>query len=169
MKNHYLVLKALTNCTSNITYHIYGPVKDQAYWKSCLQLIDELPANINVIYHGDVLPEKVEGVLSQTHVYIQPSKSENFGHSIFEALSIGRPVITSHNTLWNDLENLQAGLNVLPANTIDISNAIDFFSRMHDEELLVWSKGACRYAASAIDVESIGNQYLTMFNVNHNN
>lgn len=169
MKNHYLVLEALKSCKARITYHIYGPVKDHAYWQNCLQVIAQLPANINVIYHGDILPEKVEEVLSETHIYIQPSKSENFGHSIFEALSIGRPVITSCNTPWNNLENMKAGLNIIPANTVEISKGIGFFAEMNAAEMMVWSKSAAMYASSSIDIEKIGAQYLAMFGVHHKN
>lgn len=166
MKNHYLVLEALKLCTSTIVYNIYGPVKDPSYWQKCLQLIDQLPGNVKVIYHGDVLPAKVEGTLSQAHVYIQPSKSENFGHSIFEALSIGRPVITSNNTPWNGLENAHAGMNIQPSNATDISNAVEFFAKMDRESLKLWSKSAAGYATSSVNIEGIGAKYLEMFSSN---
>ena len=113
MKNHLLVLQALQQCKEIIEYNIYGPVKEESYWLQCVEQIKRLPSNITVNYHGDIPPTAIEKVLEQNHVFILPSKSENFGHAIYEALSSGRPVITSTSTPWNDLKNVQAGINNL--------------------------------------------------------
>ena len=81
-----------------IEYNIYGPVKDKPYWDECLACIKKLPANIKVNYHGDIPPAEIVHALATNHVFILPSKSENYGHAIYEALSAGRPVITSNTT-----------------------------------------------------------------------
>jgi glycosyltransferase involved in cell wall biosynthesis len=82
MKNHLLVLEALMHCTSNIEYTIYGAVKDDEYWYQCKSMIRELPKNIFVHYGGELSPIEVEEKLKENHVFIMPSKSENFGHAI---------------------------------------------------------------------------------------
>ncbi|HVK96345.1 MAG TPA: glycosyltransferase, partial [Flavisolibacter sp.] len=130
MKNHLLVLQALQACEAKITYHIYGSIKDDKYWLECQKVIRTIPENISVQYHGDVQPDKVEDVLTESHVFILPSKSENFGHAIFEALSAGKPVITSMATPWNGLKEKCAGINVLPDEPREIAAAISFFADM---------------------------------------
>lgn len=163
MKNHLLVLKAMAKCNKQICYNIYGPVKDEGYWQRCLQQINQLPPNITVNYYGDIPPNEVEQVLMQNHVFILPSKSENFGHAIFEALSAGRPVIISHQTQWNNLKPAKAGINVTPENIEELSNAIDYFATMDHAEYLKWGCGANEYSSNIINIDGIKHQYQKMF------
>jgi glycosyltransferase involved in cell wall biosynthesis len=163
MKNHLLVINALMKCQGYISYNIYGPVKDQAYWGICLQRIKKLPPNIIVNYHGDIPPREVEKALAKNDVFIMPSKSENFGHAIFEALTAGKPVITSNNTPWNNLQLSKAGINIALENTDGLSNAINYFTKMDNDEYLQWSRGADIYADKAINMEDIKEQYRKMF------
>jgi glycosyltransferase involved in cell wall biosynthesis len=173
MKNILMVLEALRSwqltvdreqaATAIIEYDIYGPVKDKNYWQQCQSVIKTLPANITVNYHGDIAPDKITGALAASHVFILPSKSENFGHSLYEALSAGRPVITSNNTPWNNLEAAKAGVNVSLDSTDELQNAIAFFAAMNQDELEVWSNGARDYAENAVKVEDISRQYEEMF------
>jgi glycosyltransferase involved in cell wall biosynthesis len=163
MKNILMVLQSLKDVKSNIQYDIYGPAKDQAYFTECLELAKRLPSNISVMMHGDVEPERVKDLLKEAHVFILPSKSENFGHAIYEALSAGRPVITSNFTPWNHLQESSAGMNVSLAIKEELRNAISFFSAMDKETLSQWSRGAIDYADKAVDVEKIKRQYKEMF------
>lgn len=146
-----------------ITYNIYGPIKDRQYWEACEAQIKKLPHHITVKYHGDLRPDKIVDALAANHVFILPSKSENYGHAIYEALSAGRPVITSNNTPWNKLEAAKAGMNVSLTDKTQLVNAIELFVGMKPEELETWSKGARVYAVGAVDVEEIRRQYEEMF------
>lgn len=167
MKNILLVLEALEKATGNIEYDIYGPIKDDEYWDECKVKIKLLPANIAVSYHKEIEPEKVKDVLLDTHVFILPSKSENFGHAIYEALSAGRPVIASRSTPWNNLQESNAGINVSTNDYEEILNAINFFTSMEMEGMEKWSRGAFDYAEKTVDVELIKNQYKKMFSLSH--
>jgi glycosyltransferase involved in cell wall biosynthesis len=163
MKNILLVLEALESEVGSIEYNIYGPVKDKNYWEQCEALIKKMPANITVNYHGDISPDKIEGALAQNHVFILPSKSENFGHAIYEALTAGRPVITSNNTPWNNLKNFKAGINVSSDNFTELQKAIEHFAAMDNEQLKEWSDGARKYALQAVNLEKTRKQYEEMF------
>ena len=163
MKNHLQVLKALHNTSAQITYHIFGPIKDAAYWKLCGEQIEALPDNVTVHYHGDIVPSDVAQALEAAHVFILPSKSENFGHAIFEAFTAGKPVITSFNTPWNGLKEKKAGINVNPDREQDLTGAIQFFADMNANELDDWSRQASSYAMEAVNVEALSREYLNMF------
>ena len=163
MKNYLLVLRALLKCTNYITYNIYGPVKDKGYWDLCFDEIKKLPPNIVVNYYGDIHPDKVEQALADSHVFILPSKSENFGHAIFEALTAGKPVITSNNTPWNNLKESKAGINITLESLEALSKAIDHFAEMNQNEFEQWSIGANKYSGRAINISDIQNQYKQMF------
>lgn len=165
MKNHLIVLQALMLCKANIEYNIYGPVKNHEYWSKCRDIIDKLPENISVNYHGDIPHSEIEKALIHNHVFILPSKSENFGHAFYEALSSGKPVITSHNTPWNSLKPSLAGINVNTGNINEITNAINFFADMDISEFQQWCIGATNYSEKAIDIHDIKNQHKRMFHI----
>jgi glycosyltransferase involved in cell wall biosynthesis len=120
-------------------------------------------ANIKVIYQGEIVPNRVGDALNTAHVFILPSKSENFGHAIYEAMTAGKPVITSHHTPWNDLQENNAGINVSTERVEEITAAIEYFASMTSEEYELWSKATRAYALAAIDVEEIKQQYVQMF------
>lgn len=169
MKNYLLVLEALRAVSGfsfvSIQYAIYGPVKDSGYWEECKAIIKTLPDKIVVSYHGAIEPSAIETAISAGHVFILPSKSENFGHSILEALSTGRPVITSNNTPWKKLESKKAGINVSIDGTEELVKTIGFFAAMEQTELNEWHKGAVHYATGAVDTEKIKNQYKNLFGI----
>jgi len=163
MKNILMVLESLMEMDSAIQYDICGPVKDGAYWQECLNRIKSLPPNITVNVHGEIDPSRVKDVLAGAHIFVMPSKSENFGHAIYEALSGGRPVITSHYTPWNHLQESLAGKNIAIENNSELVNAISFFAAMDEETLYQWQQGATSYAANAIDINKTRQQYAEMF------
>ena len=146
-----------------IQYDIYGPIKDIDYWEECKAVIKNMPGNVLVKYHGAVEPAAVEKALAKSHVFILPSKSENYGHSIIEALSIGRPVITSNATPWNGLKEAKAGINVEMLVGNGLAEAIGVFINMPQEELVEWSNACAMYANNAVDLQKIKMQYKNLF------
>ncbi|MEO8769704.1 MAG: glycosyltransferase [Ferruginibacter sp.] len=162
VKNHLLILESLGGCKDQVHYHICGPVKDMEYWQQCLLQIKKLPANIKVQYYGDVEPQNVQGCLDKGNVFIMPSKSENFGHAFYEALTAGKPVITSMNTPWLGLEKKMAGINV-DTETASIKKAIDFFAAMPQQVYDQWSAAAVKYAEESVDTNFLKKQYRNMF------
>jgi glycosyltransferase involved in cell wall biosynthesis len=165
MKNIRLVLEALGSVTAEVQYDIYGPVKDEEYWEACRKKIKLLPSNIKVTYKNALEPANIIGALQESHVFILPSKSENFGHAIVEALSAGRPVITSHFTPWKNLKEQLAGINVSIEGTEELSHAINFFAAMDQGEMEEWGRGATQYSQKSIDVKKIKEDYGKMFSI----
>jgi len=162
MKNHALVLEALALVKSNVSWDIYGPIKDNKYWEYCNQLIEALPENIKVTYKGEVNPKRVFDTLKDYHFFILPSESENFGHSLYEAMIAGKPIITSHNTPWNDLDFYQAGYNV-ELNTEAISKAIErsaTYDCLNYNEKVIAIRS---YAEKAINFKDTYYQYKLLF------
>lgn len=167
MKNHLLVVKALTELQieigAQLTYHIYGPVKDQKYWMECLIEMNRIKERIEVKYMGEIEPTHIESTLEKYHAFILPSQSENFGHAIFEALQKGKPVIISKNTPWNNLNEKNAGYNV-DLNTLSITEAIINLLSLDNVEYSAKCKSARKYAEKAIDIERIKTAHYEMLN-----
>ena len=163
MKNILLVLQALAKINAPVQYDIYGPIKDHDYWMLCREQMKLLPKNISATWHGELVPAEVVQAMRGSQVFILPSKSENFGHSFYEALSAGRPVITSHYTPWNQLQKNNAGINVSLEHERGLVEGIEFFVEMGDEAFQQWSASAREYALRAVDVEGLRRDYRGLF------
>ncbi len=162
MKNHWLILKALSKMKQPVQYGIFGPVKDYEYWQQCLALIKELPEHIKIVIEKEVPPSTIPELLQQYDVAVYPSESENYGHSIIEALASGLPLITSKHVPWKELETNKAGFNV-ELNEDAILSAMQFFETMSNEEYKEWGSRAVGYATEAVDLEAVDDQYQNLF------
>jgi glycosyltransferase involved in cell wall biosynthesis len=166
MKNHLEILKVLTSIRSKVTWHIYGPVKDLIYWNLCLKLISELPDYIRVLYHGPIPPNQVENTLRDFQLFIMPSKSENFGHAIFEALSCSKPVITTSTTPFAFLQKHKAGYTInIDQLSKELKDSINFFADMNQDEFDDYREGARSYMDSNYDLNRTKNAYFDLFNI----
>ena len=163
MKNYLLVLQALENVDATIEYNIYGPVKDAAYWETCLEQIKKLPANIVVHFHREIPTHKIPAKLEGQHLFILPSVSENYGHAIIEALSAGVPVVTSYNLPWLHLEETGAGINLQPS-AETLAAAIEKFAAMDHDTYFSCSLAAARYAREHTNLEALKKNYDELFN-----
>lgn len=146
-KNLNMALEALKKVQGTLIYDIYGPIEDETYWQQCQKTINNLPSNIKVQYKGELLPDQVVTKLSTYDFFFMPTKGENYGHVIAEALCAGLPLVISDTTPWRDLENLGIGWD-LPLNNLDgFSKVIDKIIAMSNEQLydtrksvLIWAK-----------------------------
>lgn len=130
MKNLALALKVLEKVESSLVYDIYGPIEDEIYWKQCQEIIANLPPNICVRYRGEIKPENVISVLSKYDLFFMPTRGENYGHVIAEALCAGLPLIISDRTPWKNLQSLGIGWDLPLDNLNAFSTAIDMLAKM---------------------------------------
>jgi len=78
------------------------------------KLAHRLGINEELVWAGMVSEEEKRLALQSCDFYVLPSLSENFGISVLEALCCSRPVITTTATPWAKLEEVGAGLRILP-------------------------------------------------------
>ncbi|WP_201546736.1 glycosyltransferase [Psychrobacter lutiphocae] len=130
-----------------LVYHIYGPVEDEDYWNQCQKLITEMPLHITVEYKGDLVPEQVITKLSQYDFFYMPTKGENYGHVIAEALCAGLPLVISNTTPWRNLKHSGLGWDLPLDNINTFSSVINELAQMPINEhlkmrnhILNWAK-----------------------------
>lgn len=163
-KNLLLILELLKDLDINVTLDIYGPVKDIAYWKSCSLLINEMLDK--VAYKGDLLPNEVQETITKYHAFILLTKGENFGHAIYESLSVGRPIITSYFTPWLDLNANKCGVNVNIESNDDCLRGIRIFTQMNQIEYEIHCREAHSLAMSYYDKINPTEAYDFLSNIN---
>lgn len=131
-KNLELAIDALI-ATGNpdMAFTICGPVQEEQYWESCKKKLEKLPCPWT--YAGNTQAEDVQETFAHQDVLILPTKSENYGHVIFEALSVGCIPVISDRTPWDVVAQKQAGF-VLPLQTEAFADAITAVAQMPYEK-----------------------------------
>lgn len=109
MKNLDFALRVLAEVHAPVRFAIYGPIEDAAYWARCKALIAKLPSHIEVAYEGKLEYAQVGPTLAQHDLFLLPTRGENFGHVIYEALRAGLPLLISDQTPWQRLTDQGVG------------------------------------------------------------
>ena len=139
-------MSILKKANNPIEFNIFGTIEDNKYWSECLAMINGLPKNIKVTYHGFVKKTNIKKAFGENHVLLFPTENENFGHVIFESLSNGITVIISDKTPWRDLEKKLVGYDISLDNPGFSLKAIKKFVKMNDSEYKKWSNSAINYS-----------------------
>lgn len=165
IKNLHLLLESLLPVKEEVQLTIVAAIEDMAYWEHCNKIIQSFPASISVELMSDVPHHELEAVLLQHHLFCLPTKGENFGHAIFEALTAGRPVSISDQTPWRNLAPANAGWDLPLQEPSAFTAVIEQVAAMSKEELAIWCKGAWQYAYDFIHGSNIKAQYLNLFKI----
>ena len=67
-------------------------------------------------------------------LFLLPTRGENFGHAIFDALEVGLPVLISDQTPWRDLERIGAGWSLPLADPDRFAATIDRLATLEPSE-----------------------------------
>ncbi len=164
VKNLFYLLSLLKELEREISVTIIGVNENPTYWNKCEKLISEFPDNITVNYLGEQAHERILKEIGQHHIFALPTQGENFGHAIFEALSMGRPVLISDQTPWRNLEQQKAGwdlpLSAPNAFKDSVEKALDWEQKDFEE----WVRGSLGLAKRFIDQSDMRLNYLKLFN-----
>jgi glycosyltransferase involved in cell wall biosynthesis len=144
---------------------LYGPVNDAAYWQECQEVMAGLPPNIRVSYKGSIPNSQVAETLQRYHLYLLPSRGENFGHGILEAFKAAVPVLISDKTPWRGLEEEKAGLDLALGQPEAFVEAIRQFAQMDSGEYQPWMKGSLALAKKKADQSEAVEVYREMFGI----
>ncbi|OIQ18371.1 MAG: hypothetical protein BM556_08915 [Bacteriovorax sp. MedPE-SWde] len=110
---YFLELLNLINIQRKVEFLIYGNIEDQAYWKQCQREIEQIENPLlSVVYLGALKSSDKFECLSKSHVGVQPTLGENFGHSIFECFASNLHVVVGIDTPWQDLNSNEVGINL---------------------------------------------------------
>ena len=142
-------IRLLAAVHAPLDFRVYGVVSDDEYWRRCQQLANEsLPAG-TLRYMGPYQPENSQAIFSESTVFLFPTRGENFGHVVAEALSVGCPVVITPTTPWTAA--IEAGCGhvirapeLAAAYVIEVLDDTEGFSVQRRTEVLtcyrVWSE-----------------------------
>ena len=163
-KNLLVALKAVINALGDIEFDIYGPSEDKDYFNLCKQVINDAPENIKITYKGMLSPSKMRDTYAEYDCLISPTKFENYGQAIVEAMLHDVPVIISKGTTpWDDIEEKHAGFAVPTSNVEGFTKAINSMAQM---DKLLYKEQIDRlraYCAVKFDYQALKEKYQIVF------
>lgn len=131
IKNIELLIQAVAQ--TNITRLVIVGAGDPSYETSLRTLADKVCPG-RVYFAGFKSGKSLNDIVRTFDIQVLPSKSENFGMVVAEALAHGVPVIASQGTPWQSLESHGCGRWVT-ADTDAIAEAINALASKDDTEL----------------------------------
>lgn len=162
-KNLIFACKCMGMVKGKVDWDIYGQTEDTKYWSECEKIIALLPNNIRVNYKGSIDHGNVIETFQNYNAMLFPTLSENYGHSIVEAMLSGCIPVISDQTPWHDLRKNKAGFDLPLRDKNSFSEAIDFLANMNTDEIKEWSSNCIKYITDRIDVPSLKKKYDDAF------
>lgn len=161
IKNLLYAIERLSEVHGEVSLDAYGPIQDASYWAQCEAAAAK--SGIQLAHKGILAHDEVAEVLSSYDVMVTPTKNENFGHAILEALCAGCPVLVSENTPWANLQGFKAGWTVPLATPAMFTAVLQHCTDLSGAELDVLRAGALAYAKDCVSDPSAREAHLEMF------
>jgi glycosyltransferase involved in cell wall biosynthesis len=163
------LIQTLKSLSLPISLHIYGSIKDRSYWEACLQEINFNNSQATFSYLGHANPSESQSILAKYDAFVLLTKGENFGHSIYEALSVGTPVIITSKTPWHfdESENPPGWIinnNDQGIDTDALKQTLTNLYHMDNDAYALSSKAAHKYAVDFYNSHDFKKEYTDLFN-----
>lgn len=169
VKNLIYAFDTLKKAQAKIQFDIYGPISDKEYWLECQKFISTMPDHITINYKGVLEYKDIPQRLGQYDLFFLPTKGENFGHAIHEALMCGMPVLISDQTPWRNLENFGVGWDIPLEQQESFIACIDKFASLSPQHKNEYSITARSYAEKRWKETNAIEKSKTMFETLLNN
>lgn len=162
-KNLLFLLTLLKKVKSSVSLSIVGPVEEEEYWGECLEQMNSLPTNIDIVYLGAIPNQELAAIYRQNHLFILPTHGENFGHVIFESLLNGRPVLISDHTPWKNIEEKKIGWDLPLSEKQLFLNRIEEAANWDQEQFNKYCIASWQFAHEYNKDSSLKKEYLNLF------
>jgi glycosyltransferase involved in cell wall biosynthesis len=163
------LIQILKKLNLPISLDIYGSIKDQSYWEKCLNEISNIQSQATFNYLGHANPSESQTILAKYDIFVLLTKGENFGHSIYESLSVGTPVIITNKTPWKFNEPVNPPGWIINNNnqgidTDALKQTLTNLYHMGKDAYALSSKAAHAYAVDFYSSHDFKKEYTDLFN-----
>jgi glycosyltransferase involved in cell wall biosynthesis len=162
-KGYYEAIETIANWKPQIPVHwdIVG-LEENVELVKAIQLLGTQSNSIQITLHGHKTSNELKAFYEKAHLFFLPTRGENYGHAIAEALSNGIPVVISDQTPWKSLEESNAGISS-SLHPIKLAESLNFFLNLPKKDYQIWSEGTLKYAAHHVNSTEILAQNKTLF------
>lgn len=163
IKNLDVLLNLLPQVKGKISLTVVGSEEDKSYTAACKKIVQDYPSTLQVNFAGQVANKMLPQVIAQHHIFALPTRGENFGHAIFEALSAGRPVLISDQTPWRNLKSAKAGWDLGLDDRNNFIEALQQAANWDQQAFNEWSIAAWQHAAEFSEQPHLKQLYYNLF------
>ncbi len=147
----------------NWVLEIYGPASDQKYLNDIKFNIIKFSLQDKVKILDPVFDmKKKEEIFLSSDCFLLPSKSENFGMSIVEALAYGLPILTTEATPWSILKNNNGG-KIIEFSQDNLTKGLRELLNMSDEGLLNMGSNGRNFIIQNFDINNVIHKYIDFY------
>ena len=163
IKNILFAIKVVNLLNVETIFDIYGPLEDYNYWNLCENEIKKAPSNIHINYCGHLNSDQVCTTLEKYDCFLFPTLSENYGHSIVEAMISGCPVVISQGTTPWDSVNNNGGFTANLGYIQNFADVLTKIAKMSEDEYSELLAKTNQYIKNKINYKEVKNKYMQMF------
>ena len=139
--------------------NIFGEIEDKNYF---LKIIKYINRNRNIKYLG-FLNNNIQKQLSKYDVFIHPSKSENFGLVIYEALSSGLYLILNKSLKKKELKDNYFA-KTINFNLLSLNKCVkEILKNQKNIKSFAYKKKCYNYIRSNFNWDTISENYLNQY------
>lgn len=155
------LLDALAMLPNHVTLTIAG--RGAAHYEQALKAsVRDLGLAPRVRFLGRVDGAAKARALAEADLFVLPTRSENFGIVIAEALAAGVPVITTEAAPWPELEPRGCGLRV-GEEAADLAAAIREMDTRAPDTFAEMGRAGHRWMAEAFAEEAVGQRVARLY------
>tara|TARA_Y100000590_G_scaffold141270_3_gene162058 strand:- start:1245 stop:2372 length:1128 start_codon:yes stop_codon:yes gene_type:complete len=132
------------------------------YYNILNDLVKKLNMQNKIKFLGHIEGEKKNKKIAESYALVLPSKSENFGNVILEALNQGTPVIASKGTPWKLVEKNNAGF-YCSNDCNSLSNAIDSLISLSKKEYSEYQENCLKLIDQKYNIKNNIDNWLKVY------
>jgi glycosyltransferase involved in cell wall biosynthesis len=155
-KNVEKLVEWFLKMDANFQLDIIGTIEDQSYFSELLLLISD---DNRISINGAIHPEKLIDIYKSAHFFCLPTRHENYGHVIIEALSYACPVVISQRTPWRNLQEENIGWDLSLERPDQFIEVFEKCIEMDEENYLKMSESAYNFAQKHINRADLTQAY----------
>jgi glycosyltransferase involved in cell wall biosynthesis len=149
----------LEACPTGWELVIAGP--DEQGTRTRLEAQARVLGLANVTFPGPLYGEEKAKALAEADLFVLPSRTENFGIAVAEALGAGLPVITTKGTPWSEIAG-SCGWWV-DVNAAAVAKALADGMRLSDEERAAMGTRGRELVAAKYQWETVGRAMVGVY------
>lgn len=163
-KNTLYAIETLIHVKCGPQFDVWGAYYDNEYAMACEYAAKKLPEGNVVRFNGPLDSKAIHHTIAEFDLLFMPTRGENFGHIILEAMQAGVPVLISDQTPWRNLAEHKAGWDLPLDDPKGFAYIIDKVAAMDETELAEWRRGAKEFAARYSNDEKLIGLNRNLFN-----
>lgn len=156
------VSKAFKRVYPNVRFLLGGPADKHNDSIDINEIQQDWYHSYGVEYIGNVVD--VEAAIQKSSIYVLLSYNEGTPRSVLEAMSVGRPIITTD--VSGCRETVHHGVNGYLVPAKDAEGALPFFLKIMNADLIRMGNESRKYCESKYDVQKVNKNIFEILEVN---